>query len=105
MEEKIWTKNKIRENLEKSDVWVHKAIVSIYNFQTEEEKVIEDTTEHNGVGFNGPDGHILSSFASQIIKWDKSKFKSPLSPKQMTIARKRIVKYSGQLTKIANKEI
>ena len=77
-----------------------------YNFQTDEEQVIEDTKEHNGVGFNGVDGHILSSFATQILRWENDKkYKSPLSPKQMIIARKRIVKYSGQLAKIANKEI
>ncbi len=104
--DKIWNKDEIKENLLKNDVWVHRGVVAIYNFQTAEEQEVEDTTEHNGVGFNGVDGHILSSFAKQIIKWNSNqKFPSPLSPKQMTLARKKIVKYSGQLAKIANQEV
>lgn len=105
MADVLWTKEDIQEGLRTNDHWVVRGILAIYDYQTEDEKNIEDTKHNNGVGFNGVDGHILSSFACQIKRWDKSKFRTPLSPKQMTLARKKIMKYAGQLTKIANGEM
>lgn len=106
---KTWTISKIKENLKRNDEWVYRAVVAIYNKQTEEEQFSEDTTEHNGIGFNSFDAHILSSFAKQIIKWENNhncnKFREPLSKKQLLVARKKILKYSNQLTKIANNEL
>jgi len=103
---KTWNKEEIKENLLTDDVWVVRGVVAIFNRQTAEEKEIENTVDHNGIGFNGVDGHIMSSFAKQIQTWNHRKtHPNPLSPKQMMIARKKIIKYSGQLTKIANGEI
>ena len=102
---KIWTPEEIRENLQNHDVWVTKAVVAIYNYQTADEQASEETKHHNNVGFNGADGRILSSFAKQIQNFRPGKYRSPLSPKQMKIARKKILKYSGQLAKIANGEM
>ena len=102
---KIWTQAEIKDNLAEHDVWVTKGVVAIYNYQTADEQACEETKDHNGVGFNGVDGHIMSSFAKQINNFRPGKFRSPLSKKQMTIARKKIMKYSGQLTKIANGKI
>lgn len=95
----MWTKDEIRKNIENSDAWLCRAIRAIYRFQTEHEKCAENTLESNGVGFNGIDAAIMSSFAQQLEAG------RGLSKKQFAIARKRMVKYSGQLTKIANKEI
>jgi len=107
--EKTWNKNEIKRNLQKDDLWVIRGVLAIYNRQTSEEQQIQDTKEHNGVGFNGVDGHIMSSFAEQIRQWESNpspqKYRTPLSVKQLQIARKKIIKYSGQLTKIANGEI
>ncbi len=106
MQDKTWTKEDIRHNLEKNDRWVYNAVVAIYNLQTEDEKMVEDTTDHNGIGFNGVDAGILSSFACQIMKWkERANYTRPLSKKQLVLARKRILKYSGQLTRIANGEL
>lgn len=103
-----WTKEQIKLRLETDDWWVSRAVVAIFNKQTEQEKSSEQTTEHNKVGFSAFDATILTSFAKQILKWDReenSKYSFPLSPKQLVMARKKIVKYAGQLAKIANKEI
>lgn len=102
---KVWTKEEIRENLESHDHWVTKAISAIYKYQTADEQASEETKHHNNVGFNGVDGRILSSFAKQIDNFRPGKYRTPLSPKQLKIARKKIVKYSGQLAKIANGEM
>ncbi len=106
---KTWNIDEIKENLIKDNIWVVRAVVAIYNYQTLDEQEQEETTENNGVGFNGCDGNIMSSFAKQIIRYNNNtspvKHPSALSPKQMSIARKKIIKYSKQLTKIANGEI
>ncbi len=98
MAEKIWTKEEIRTNLEKSDKWVMRAIIALFKYQTEDEKCIETTRELNNVGFSGCDAHIMTSFAKWIDRGLN------LTPKQMVIARKKTLKYAGQLAKIANKK-
>lgn len=96
---KVWIKEDIKNLLIDNDKALLRGIIAIYNFQTEEEKEIETTNYNNGIGYNGFDAEIMSSFAKQII------LKGFLSKKQKEIARKKILKYSGQLTKIANKEL
>ena len=95
----VWTQERIRELLELSDKMVVRSIVQIFNRQTEDEKRTDNTSHSNGIGFNGVDAPLLSSFAKQILKG------YTLSSKQMTYARKKIMKYSKQLTRIANKEL
>jgi hypothetical protein len=93
----------IKANLAKSDKWVTRAVLVIYQAQTVSEQRSETTREENGVGFNGTDAKILSSFAKQIIDFEagKSLFNSALSPRQMGLARTKIIKYAGQLLKVA----
>jgi hypothetical protein len=93
---KTWTVEEIKSLLLKSNKMVEKSLVKLYALQTEDEKVIGQTVQSNGVGFNGVDSNILSSFAKQVMQG------RTLSDKQIIIARKKIVKYAKQLTKIAN---
>lgn len=92
----MWTQSQIRLKLIENDQWLIRGILAIYNFQTAEEQAAETTLKHNGVGFNGVDAPILSSFAKQY------KTKGYLSPKQLAKAREKMMKYVGQLTTIAN---
>jgi hypothetical protein len=96
-------KDFIVKALTKSNAWLFRAIVSIFEYQTADEQTAEVTAHDNGVGFSGVDAQMMSSFAKQIIEHGKgnSKFASPLSPKQIELARKRMVKYAGQLLRIA----
>lgn len=94
-----YTKQHIRNLLENNDKAVHKAIVVLYSRQTAAEQTSMSTREHNGVGFNATDAELLSSFAEQIKKGRS------LSVKQMEWARKKIMKYSGQLANIANERM
>lgn len=91
-----WTPETIREKLAADDRWVERATVAIYERQTASEQAVQETNEHNGRGYNGTDATLMSSFAEQI-KRGRS-----LSPKQMVYARKKIMKYAGQLARIAN---
>lgn len=86
-----WTPDLIKERIETSDLAVKKALLRIWSYQTEAEKEVGQTRETNGVGFNGIDAEILTSFAEQLDK------KGWLSPKQIAIARKKLKKYSRQI--------
>ena len=99
MSEKVlWTDASIKLLLECNPKAVIRGICAIYKHQTLTEQEAGDTIEHNGVGFNAVDAEILSSFVSFYKK------RGFLSPKQMVIAKKKVMKYAKQLRKIANGE-
>lgn len=81
-----------------NDKAVVRAIVVLYTYQTTSEQKRGETIEHNNVGFNSPDGVILSKFARYINKGYK------LSDKQIALARAKILKYAGQLARISNEK-
>lgn len=109
MANKIWTKTEIKAKLvsielktkklqplsENEMTWLTRGLMAIYNGQTSQEKISMTTTEDNGIGFNGVDATILTSFAEQ---WRSRNW---LSTKQFAILAKKMVKYAGQLEKIA----
>jgi hypothetical protein len=57
------------------------------------------STEHNGVGWSKFDARVGTSLAT----WYKAK--GWLTPKQIGLARKIVMKYSGQLAAVANGKI
>ncbi len=93
----------IQTAIQKSNPALFKAIKIVYSFQTSEEQFADNTYFHNGQGFTAFDAEILSSFARQIINWETglSKFRQPLSKKQLEIARKKMIKYWKQLMPMA----
>jgi 2-succinyl-5-enolpyruvyl-6-hydroxy-3-cyclohexene-1-carboxylate synthase len=105
MENKIWTVEEITNLLRNSDNAVIKATLAIRNRQTPDEQASEATKHHNNMGYNGIDAKIMTSFGNQIAKQQAAGRPLWLSEKQLAIARKKIFKYAGQLTKIANKEV
>lgn len=72
-----------------------KALLRIYEYQTEDEKACGTVDNLNGVGFVGTDAELLTSFCKQY------EIKKTLSDKQMAILFKKIGKYAGQLTRQA----
>lgn len=95
-QKKVWTKEEIADHMKNEDTWLYRGILAIYNKQTHNEQLSGETHELNGVGFNGADATIMSSFAEFL------KNTGFLTPKQQVIARKKMMKYAGQLAKIAN---
>lgn len=91
-----WNKENIKAKLATDDRWLLRGLVAIYNKQTDAEKSAGLTAEDNGIGFNGVDAEILTSIAQQNIA------RGSVSPKQLAIVRKKMMKYAGQLAKIAN---
>ena len=97
----------IQENLEESDAWVIRGVLAIYNRQTADEQQSQCTKHYNKVGFSGVDSQILSSFAQQILRHrveSHPRFASPLSPRQLEIARAKMRKYAGQLARVAREK-
>lgn len=74
---------------------IFKGLLTVYSFQTEDEKAVQNTKDKNNVGFTGFDGEILTSFRNQFV--DKGK----LSEKQYAILKKKMQKYWKQLYRVA----
>lgn len=85
----------IKHRLMYSDPWLLRALIVLYNNQTEDEKYKKDTKYKNGIGFNATDALILTNLAEQYIE------KNWLSEKQIKICRRLIPKYSKQLNELA----
>lgn len=92
---KEYTKEDIQVMLATRDEAVVRGMIRIYEYQTQYEKSVEGTVEDNGVGFNGADAPIMSSF----VKWATT-HNNTLTPKQMFIARKKMKKYAGQILRL-----
>lgn len=92
----MYTEQIIVDKINTNQAWLERAIVAIFEFQTRDEQNTESTHWRNNVGFNAGDAHKLSYYA----KWIRSG--KHLDGKHLEIARKRIIKYRKQLTKIAN---
>ena len=81
----------VKTQLSSNPAWAQRAIVKLWQRQTADEQAAQTTGHDNGIGFNGTDAFILSSFAEQINKG------RTLSPKQLVIAFKKLPKYSKQI--------
>lgn len=97
--QKKWTKEEIRFNMETNDKWLFRGLLAIYARQTEDERSSEITKHDNAVGFNGVDSNFLSRAA---VFYKSNGFRTKVHKEAV---RKAMLKYSGQLAKIANKLI
>ncbi len=89
----------VKQMLASNPAWAVRGLLKIYEFQTEAEQRVGETTEDNGVGFSGCDAHILSSFADQI------KNGRQMSAKQLAIIYKKMPRYSRQLVNIVEETV
>jgi hypothetical protein len=93
--------NDIREKILTDDRWLCRALYRVWENQTDDERRDEETKHHNGVGFNGCDGPILTSFGNRLHRCCGGERRlltgRELSPKQIAVARKCMPKYIRQL--------
>lgn len=94
---KVWTAEEIQAWLDRDDRVVASALYRMYECQTEEEQQNEESTEHNGMGFNSYDAPLLTSFTKDALA------RGYLTPAQAALARKRLKKYIKQLVLLANR--
>lgn len=104
MTQVTYTQDTIKALLETSNKAVEKALLTLYDRQTEDEQVSQATSHVNGRGFSAFDVEILSSFACWIQRKQGQKVElgKCLTEKQMILARKKVVRYAKQLAEVAN---
>lgn len=94
-----WTEDEIKSLVQTNDKVLYGALKKLYAQQTADEQRVGETREHNNVGFNGADSRFLSSVSEFLIH------KGFLTDKQKVIARRKLVKYTKQLTRLANSDV
>src|SRR5271166_4590411 len=100
-----WTQDRIIGLLERSDLAVERAIVALYDRQTQDEKADSHTKHTNHRGFRKNHDHTGSFFARIILKgWkqDGNKNRTHLNPYKLAKARGIVLHYSRQLSEEAN---
>jgi hypothetical protein len=95
------TTESIRVLLANNPKAVYRALVVLYERQTEDEKSDETTKHDNGRGFNYRDAKFGSDLAQKCLRPDP-RYPCPLSVNQLGAARRMLHKYAGQLARIAN---
>ena len=84
----MYTADFIKEKLSTSDKWLIRGMLAVYERQTADEQASGETSHDNGVGFNGVDAPLLSSFSEFY------QTRGFLSPKQVMYASKKMMKYN-----------
>lgn len=101
-----WTRASMLDALERSTLVVERAILVLYARQTEDERATQSTKDHNGMGFNGVDAPLLSSFAEQI---ERNRYGRPdgqrLTERQFQVALPKVKRYVAQLVQVANERL
>ena len=95
-DKRVWTEEEIKNLVQTNDKVLYGALKKLYAKQTADEQRSKETKENNGVGFNGVDAGFLSSTAEFLLRTGF------LTDKQKVIVRKKMVKYTRQLTRLAN---
>lgn len=85
--------------LDKNDVAVKKAIITIYNFQMIDEKKSSKSLHENGKGFNKVDADFLSEMAIKIIN------RNELTDIELIKSRNKIKKYWKQLMLVSKEKM
>ncbi len=93
---RVWTEEEIKVLVQTNDKVLYGALRKLYECQTADEKADRTASHRNGAGFNGIDAGIMTSFCEFL---NRAGF---LTEKQKKIARRKMVKYTRQLTLLAN---
>lgn len=93
---KTWTDEKIKELLKKDRNFCVRAMLKLFEYQTEAEKRCEKTISNNNVGFNAPDAKKLTSLCKVLNNTGS------LSDRQVALVYVKMQKYHKQITNIAN---
>ena len=88
----------LKQQISTRDNQALKALVTVFNKQTEDEHMAEDVRVYNNMGFTPFDAEFMTSLAKQYIS------KNYLSPKQLAYVKKIMPKYARQLIEQAIKD-
>lgn len=101
-----YTEDVIRHKLATDERWVRRALIRLYQRQTQEEKQVHQTRNHNLRGFQPTDARWFSRLAEFVIKNPNK----PLSEKQLLVVwrpwrdQPAICKYARQILKIIQED-
>lgn len=90
----MYTKEEIQHNLEFNPKWTERALVVLYQRQTEDEKRSGSTIVENKMGFNGSDSRYLTYCAKWVLG------NNPLNEKHQKKCGKMLKKYWKQIKNI-----
>lgn len=90
------TKHTIRALLDTNDKAVERAMIVLYDRQTQDEKQVDSTRHHNNRGFNHGDAPRGSYYARWVLSG------RALTGNHLAKARSIAKRYAGQLAEIAN---
>ena len=124
MSNKTWTRDEIDSLLQTNDIAVMRAIVRLFEMQTEDEKVTADAKNLNARGFNAADAKAGTRMARWLLGLnDKNVQRYPMKDLRhprchrvlgryaqnggtvMDRARKIALKHSAQIVAIANGDL
>lgn len=78
---------------------VERAMIAIYNRQTEDEQIAQDTRHSNGKGFAAPDARLGSYYAKWVLSGRQ------LTGRHLDKARQMSFKYIRQLAEVATENM
>jgi hypothetical protein len=87
----MYTKEVIQEKLSSDLRWMERAVIVLYNRQTEDEKVTSHTRHENGRGFNGTDSKYLTFVSKYLLRGGR------LSGSHVQKVGKKLPKYWRQI--------
>lgn len=93
---RTWTEAEISVLIQTNDIVLYRALIRLYNCQTADEKISQETRNKNGAGFNAYDAKFLTNVAEFY------KARGFLTYGQKVATRRKLAKYTKQLTRIAN---
>lgn len=96
----MYTREQVRAKLASDDRWLLRGLVAIYRHQMNDEQEQRLTKYKNNVGFNAADAPVLTEWAKAAEQGDTN-----FHPTALAIVRSRMLKYAGQLARIANNQI
>lgn len=86
-----YTVQMIRTLLQQDEAFLYKALLLLFERQTQDEQDVLMTKHRNKVGFSAADGTLLSQYASIVQNTGK------LRHDLLDHCRERMLKYAGQL--------
>lgn len=101
----MWTKERMQALLATNDLALERALVAIYDRQTQDEKRDSDTKHDNHRGFRSNHASTGSKLARFILKgWKQpnGKQRVQLYPNNLQRARTIVLQYHRQLCEVAN---
>ena len=96
--EELWTKEKIYDLLTSNNQAVLKGIITLYESQSESERISGMLNKHDGKGFNRFDFPFFREIYNKLSKGYS------ITQYELNLARNKILKYSKQLAYIANEK-